>query len=254
MSLGHLVCRVPGPSHPCPPALQVTPMLVESCHSLPSCGCPTAHWCSSTPLWPGLSWTPGGSSCAAPVSTPTAPSAPSSTASRPRSSGCLPAAVQGRDGGAREAHGWPQLHQLRRGPQKTQTRGSEVTGPQAAGPPLQEQGLVSAPSEGCPPPAQPLLPPSVCSCAGSCPLVAGRARRGETLLCQRLFWVPGAFPPHERGLVTCPSSGPVAGLHLGSSLPSSGSGGGGEEQEEAGRVPAFTGVKLGPSICYYSFV
>lgn len=235
MSLGHLVCRVPGPSHPCPPALQVTLMLVESCHSLPSCGCPTAHWCSSTPLWPGLSWTPGGSSCAAPVSTPTAPSAPSSTASRPRSSGCLPAAVQGRDGGAREAHGWPQLHQLRRGPQKTQTRGSEVTGPQAAGPPLQEQGLVSAPSEGCPPPAQPLLPPSVCSCAGSCPLVAGRARRGETLLCQRLFWVPGAFPPHERGLVTCPSSGPVAGLHLGSSLPSSGSGGaGGRSRKKLG--------------------
>lgn len=28
MSLGHLVCQVPGASHPCPPALQVTPMLV----------------------------------------------------------------------------------------------------------------------------------------------------------------------------------------------------------------------------------
>lgn len=50
-------------------------------------GPPTAHWCCSTPSWPGLSWTPGSCCSAAPVSTPTVPSTLSSTASCRRNSG-----------------------------------------------------------------------------------------------------------------------------------------------------------------------
>ncbi|KAJ1072503.1 hypothetical protein K5549_011729 [Capra hircus] len=66
---------------------------------------------------------------------------------------------------------------VRETPQKAQTRGSEVAGAQAAGAPLPQQGPGFSTVCGLPCPVQPLPPPSVCSPAGSCLLMAGRARR-----------------------------------------------------------------------------
>lgn len=187
MSLGHLVCRVPGPSHLCPPPCRSPrcwwsrATLCRPVDALPHTGAPLLL-CG--PAFPG------------PLGAPLLPHL------------CLhqqrhqphhlqphvpevPAAFQRLCGGGMEeperrtaglsssSYG---VDPRRRRPAGVRSRALRQLGPHS-----RSRGLVSAPSEGCPPPAQPLSPPSVCSCAGSCPLVAGRARRGETLLCQRLF-------------------------------------------------------------------
>lgn len=66
---------------------------------------------------------------------------------------------------------------VRETPQKAEPAGARPPALRQQGPRSCSRGLGSAWSEGCPPPAQPLPPPSVCSPAGSCLLMAGRARR-----------------------------------------------------------------------------
>ena len=129
---------------PGPPACRSPRCWWWSCCCLPSCGCPTARWCCSTPLWLSPSWTLGCSTSVTPACMPTAPSTPSFTASCPRSSGRPSGgyASVGQRGhrGARPASAPPAAAWSERPPQKAQTSGSEVVGPQAAGPPLPQQG------------------------------------------------------------------------------------------------------------------
>ena len=163
---------------PGPPARRSPRCWWWSCCSLPSCGCPAARWCCSTPLWPSPSWTLGCSSSVTPACMPTAPSTPSFTASCPRSSG-RPSGSYASVGhrGARLASAPPATAWSERPPRRRRPVGVRSSALRQLSPHSRSRCLDSARSEGCPPPAQPLPPPLVCSPAGSCLLMASRARR-----------------------------------------------------------------------------
>lgn len=181
-----VVCWAPVAS-PLPPPHRSPRCWWWLCCSLLFYGCPTARSCCSTPSWPGLSWTPGSFSSAAPVSIQTVPSIPSSIASCLRSSGwpsgsCAGVGQKGLRGG-QPASVPPATMWSKRPLRRCRPAGAMSLALRQLHLYPSRRSHISARSEGCPaPPCLSVSTLSVCLLLDSAlSTVAGRARRGADI-------------------------------------------------------------------------